>query len=307
MNLFFSGGLYGGFLSIFSVLEELKAVHFPMAAQTDLAAVAQSIVSNRVNVVLGMPSYVVQLFEQQKELLGRYGGVEKVFYGGEHFNDAQRKYLSEVFGVSLIRSIGYGSVDAGPLGYQCRFCEGSVHHLHQRLQYLEILELERDEPVTGEAVGRLVFTSRARRGQKLDRYDLGDVGHWVSAPCACGRAAPRFRLLGRGGDVFRIGTMFLNYQKFVAILGEKLGHAGAVQLVLELAGLKEKITVRLSRESGTDPALARAALLAGDHDLAEAVAHDEVLDLDVSSAAPDELEKTRGSGKLVRIVDRRTR
>jgi phenylacetate-coenzyme A ligase PaaK-like adenylate-forming protein/acyl-CoA reductase-like NAD-dependent aldehyde dehydrogenase len=307
MNLFFSGSLYGGFLSIFSVLEELKAVHFPMAAQTDLAMVAESIVSNRVNVVLGMPSYVVQLFEQQKDVLGRYRNVDKIFYGGEHFNEAQRRYLRDVFGVKLIRSIGYGSVDAGPLGYQCRFCEGGEHHLHQRLQYLEILELENDEPVPGEKVGRLVFTSRARRGQKLDRYDLGDVGHWVEPPCACGRAAPRFRLLGRGGDVFRIGTMFLNYRKFAAILGERLGHAGAVQLVLEQVGLKERITVRLARESGTDPARARAALLEGDKDLAEAVTHDAVLDLDVTAVASDALEKTRGSGKLLRILDRRTR
>ncbi len=307
MNLFFSGSLYGGFLSIFSVLEELKAVHFPMAAQTDLAMVAENIVANGVNVVLGMPSYVVQLFEQQKAVLGRYGGVEKIFYGGEHFNEAQRKYLRETFGVALIRSIGYGSVDAGPLGYQCRFCAGGEHHLHQRLQYLEILELDKDAPVAGENVGRLVFTSRARRGQKLERYDLGDVGQRLAAPCACGRAAPRFRLLGRSGDVFRIGTMFLNYGKFVAILGERLGHAGAVQLVLDHAGLKERITVRLSRESGTDPARARAALPEGDADLAEIVVHEDVLTLDVAAVAPEELEKTRGSGKLVRIVDRRTR
>jgi phenylacetate-coenzyme A ligase PaaK-like adenylate-forming protein len=307
MNLFFSGGLYGGFLSIFSVLEELRAVHFPMAAQTDLAMVAENIVKNRVNVVLGMPSYVVQLFEQQKEVLGRYRNVDKIFYGGEHFNEAQRRYLQNDFGVKLIRSIGYGSVDAGPLGYQCRFCEGSAHHLHQRLQYLEILDLEKDAPVSGESVGRLVFTSRARRGQKLDRYDLGDVGHWLSAPCPCGRASPRFRLLGRSGDVFRIGTSFLNYQKFVTILSERLSHAGAVQLVLDHAGLKEKVTVRLSRESGTDAGRARAALLESYHDLEEIVVHDEVLDLEIVGVPGEQLDKTKGSGKLVRIVDRRTR
>jgi len=307
MNLFFSGSLYGGFLSIFSVLEELRAVHFPMAAQTDLAMVAENIVKNRVNVVLGMPSYVVQLFEQQKDVLGRYRNVDKVFYGGEHFNDAQRKYLTDDFGVTSIRSIGYGSVDAGPLGYQCRFCEGSAHHLHQRLQYLEILELERDASVSGENVGRLVFTSRARRGQKIERYDLGDVGHWLAEPCPCGRASPRFRLLGRSGDVFRVGTAFFNYQKFVAILSERLSHAGAVQLVLDHAGLKEKITVRLSRESGTDESRARAALLESYHDLEEVVAHDRVLDLEVVGLPGDQLDKTKGSGKLVRIVDRRTR
>jgi phenylacetate-coenzyme A ligase PaaK-like adenylate-forming protein len=307
MNLFFSGGLYGGFLSVFSVLEELRAVHFPMAAQADLAMVADSIVKNKINVLLGMPSYMISLFEQQKDALRRGAKIDKIFYGGEHFNEAQRSFLKEKFDIRLIRSVGYGSVDAGPLGYQCRFCEGGTHHLHQRLQYLEILDPEKDEPVKGEAVGRLVFTSRARRGQSLERYDLGDVGHWLAAPCACGRAAPRFRLLGRSGDVFRIGTFFFNYQKFATILSERLGYAGAVQIVLDQDGLKEKITIRLSRDSAVDAAKARAALLESDHDLAEAVERDEVLLLEAIGVASDELEKTKGSGKLVRVVDRRTR
>ena len=306
MNLFFSGGLYGGFLSVFSVLQELRAAQFPMAAQTDLAMVADSIVKNKVNVLLGMPSYLVSLFEQQKDAL-RGARVNKIFYGGEHFNEAQRRFLKEKFGIGIIQSVGYGSVDAGPLGYQCRFCGGGAHHLHQRLQYLEILDFEKDAPVSGETVGRLVFTSRARRGQTLERYDLGDVGHWLTAPCACGRAAPRFRLLGRGGDVFRIGSFFFNYQKLATILSERLGHAGAVQVVLDQDGLKEKITVRLSRDSGTDAAKARAMLLESDHDLAEAVEQDKVLLLDVVGVPAGGLEKTKGSGKLARILDRRIR
>ena len=306
MNLFFSGSLYGGFLSIFSVLEELKAVHFPMSAQTDLAMVADSIINNKVNVLLGMPSYLVQLFEQQKDVLLRGAKVKKIFYGGEHFNEAQRRYLRDVFGIEIIQSIGYGSVDAGPLGYQCRHCDGGAHHLHQRLQFLEILDLEKDEPVKGEAVGRLVFTSRVRQGQRLERYDLGDVGHWLTKPCSCGRAAPRFRLLGRSGDVFRIGTSFFNYQKFAAILSERVGHAGAVQVVLDHEALTEKITIRLSQDSGTDAAKARGILLDSDHDLAEVVNGDKVLLLEVVGV-PDGLEKTKGSGKLIRILDRRTR
>ena len=305
MNLFFSGSLYGGFLSIFSVLEQLQAVHFPMAAQTDLGMVAETIVKNKVNVLLGMPSYVVSLFEQQKDAM-LSAKIEKIFYGGEHFNEAQRRYLRETFGIEIIKSIGYGSVDAGPLGYQCRACEGGAHHLHQRLQYLEILDLEKDEPVTEQTVGRLVFTSRVRQGQKLERYDLGDVGHWLPA-CDCGRAAPRFRLLGRSGDVFRIGTSFFNYQKFSAILSERLGHAGAVQVVLDEDVFKERITVRLSRDSGTDAVKARSVLLESDHDLSEVVEGDKLLLFEVLSVPADGLEKAKGSGKLMRIIDRRTR
>jgi phenylacetate-coenzyme A ligase PaaK-like adenylate-forming protein len=307
MNLFFSGSLYGGFLSIFSVLEQLQAVHFPMAAQTDLGMVAEAIVKNKVNVLLGMPSYVVQLFEQQKDVLLRGAKIEKIFYGGEHFNEAQRRYLRDVFGIETIKSVGYGSVDAGPLGYQCRFCDGGAHHLHQRLQSLEILDLEKDEPARGEAIGRLVFTSRVRQGQTLERYDLGDVGHWLTAPCGCGRAAPRFRLLGRSGDVFRIGTSFFNYQKFATILSERLGHAGAVQIVLDHDGFKEKLTVRLSRDSGTDDVKARSMLLESEHDLSEVVESDKVLLLEVVNVPADVMEKTKGSGKLLRIIDRRTR
>ena len=306
MNLFFGGALYGGFLSVFSVLEELRAVQFPMAAQSDHAMVAAAIVRNRVDTLLGMPSYLVQLFEGQKEILGRYRGVKKIFYGGEHFNETQKKYLRDVFGVASIRSLGYGSVDAGPLGYQCRLCEGGEHHLHQRLQHLEILDLERDAPAAAGAVGRLVFTSRARRGQRVERYDIGDVGRFLPA-CPCGRAAPKFLLLGRAGDVFRVGTMFLNYRKFAATLEEKLGYAGVLQLALDCPGLKERVTVRLSSASGLDAARARAQLLADDADLAEAVLHDRVLDLEVALVADDAFERARGSGKVPSLVDRRTR
>ncbi len=304
MNLFFSGGLYGGFLSIFSVLEELKAVQFPMAAVMDFPAVAESIVKNKVNVLLGMPSYIIELFEKSGAALKKYRGVDKVFFGGEHFNDAQRRYLREGFGVQSIRSVGYGSVDAGPLGYQCVHCEGSMHHLHQRLQRLEIVELEKDRPVAGEAVGRLIFTSLRRQGQNLDRYELGDVGHWVKEPCPCGRAAPRFRLLGRSGDVMRIGSSFINYQRIVATLAERLDYAGPVQLHLSHEKLKEKLTVRVA---GLDARKARAALLSDYHDLGEVVTIEKMLAFDIDSRPSNSFERAKGSGKLVRIIDARTR
>jgi phenylacetate-coenzyme A ligase PaaK-like adenylate-forming protein len=304
MNLFFSGGLYGGFLSIFSVLEELKAVQFPMAAVMDFPAVADAVVKNKVNVLLGMPSYIIELFEKGAASLGKYRGVDRVFYGGEHFNDAQRRYLRENFGVKTIRSVGYGSVDAGPLGYQCIHSEGSVHHLHQRLQRLEIVELQKDRPITTDAVGRLIFTSLRRKGQNLERYELGDVGQWVKGDCPCGRASPRFRLLGRSGDVMRIGSSFINYQRIVATLAEKLAYAGPVQLRLCHEKLKEKLTVRVS---GLDAAKARAALLSDYHDLGDVVQVEKMLAFEVEPLPSNGFERTKGSGKLVRIIDARTR
>ncbi|MDE1977673.1 MAG: hypothetical protein KGI84_10505, partial [Elusimicrobia bacterium] len=119
MNLFFCGGLYGGFISIFSALERLRAAQFPMAAHEDLKMVAQTVVDHKVNALLGMPSYLMRLFESNADLFEAYRGVTKIFSGGEHFTEAQRRCLKERFGVGLIRSGAYGSVDIGPMGFQC--------------------------------------------------------------------------------------------------------------------------------------------------------------------------------------------
>jgi phenylacetate-coenzyme A ligase PaaK-like adenylate-forming protein len=310
MNLFFSGALYGGFLSIFTVLEEMEAIQFPMAAQFDFPMVSDAIIKNKVNVLLGMPSYIIQLFEKCGDALSQYAGVEKIFYGGEHFNDVQRHYLQDTFGVKIIKSVGYGSVDTGPLAYQCTFCEGGTHHVHQRLQYLEIVGIEEDRAIVDEEIGRLIFTSRMRKGQSLDRYEIGDVGHWIKEPCPCGRVSPRFKLLGRSGDVFRIGSIFLNYRKFVQLLSEVLGYTGPVQLVLSQDKLKEKVTVRLSDEASSDAvgdaAEVQKTLLAGYDDLNEVVAIEKILGLEVTLIKSDALERSKGSGKLLSVVDQRT-
>jgi len=164
--------------------------------------------------------------------------------------------------------------------------------------------MEKDRPADGEAVGRLIFTSLRRKGQELERYEIGDVGHWVAGACPCGRASPRFRLLGRSGDVMRVGSSFINYQKIVAALTERLDYAGPVQLRLSHENLKEKLTVRVA---GLDPGRARAALLSDYHDLSEVVEAEKMLAFDVEPRASGDFERTKGSGKIVRIIDARTR
>lgn len=310
MNLFFGGGLYGGFISFFSALEFLGAVQFPMAAHMDFEMVAKTIVKNRVNTLLGMPSYLLQLFEKGSEALGSYRGIKKIFYGGEHFTEAQKTYLREKFGVEAIRSGAYGSVDIGPIGYQCDHCEGGVHHLQQKLQYLEILKTDEDRPVEGEEVGRLVFTPRMLAGNKPSRYEIGDVGQWVqeTGPCCpCGRSSPRFKLLGRMGDIFRIGSFFLNYQKFAQILSSVRGYAGEVQILLTEEKLQEKVIVQISNPCDADPDELRHILLENYPDLNEGVLRDRVLGFEVQSVPTDRFERTSGSGKLIRVVDRRKR
>ncbi|MFD9335040.1 aldehyde dehydrogenase family protein [Streptomyces sp. NPDC060028] len=311
-NLFFCGGMYGSFISFFSILERLGGVQLPMAAGTDHRATAEMLVAHGVDTLFGMPSYLWQLLNEEEELLRAYGGIRKIFYGGEHFSEGQRAHLAETFGIEVVRSLAYGSTDLGPLGYQCEQSTGSVHHLHADLHTLEILDVDEDRPVAAGETGRLVFTTRARRGQSLDRYVIGDLGRALPGRCACGSRSPRFELLGRLGDVMRVATYLLNYRRFVAIASQRLGHRGEIQVVLTGGDAREELTVRIEHAAegpaegpaGGSAEAARAAFLDDYPELRSAV-RERLLDLTVVSVDGEALERTATSGKLRTVVDRR--
>ncbi|MBL1102155.1 acyl-CoA reductase [Streptomyces coffeae] len=305
-NLFYCGGMYGSFISFFSILERLNATQIPLAAGDDLAAVAEALVAYRADTLFGMPSYLWQLFHTQRETLGAWGGVRKVYYGGEHFTGEQRRVLEEDFGVEVIRSAAYGSTDLGPLGYQCEHAEGSVHHVLTDLHTLEILDIEEDRPVTPGEPGRLVFTSRARAGQRLDRYQIGDLGRALECDCPCGSRTPRIELLGRHGDVVRVGTYSYHYRRFVEAAQTRLGYRGEIQVVLTGEPLCERLTVRLDAVYAPPAEEARAAFLAAIPELRSSVEQAGVLTLSVEITDVASFERAATSGKLRAFVDRRT-
>ncbi|MEU5539731.1 acyl-CoA reductase [Streptomyces sp. NPDC020362] len=303
-NLFYCGGMYGSFISFFSILERLNATQIPMAAGPDHAMTAEALVTHRADTLFGMPSYLWQLFHAEADRLRAYGGIRKVFYGGEHFTAEQRRVLTEEFGVEVIRSAAYGSTDLGPLGYQCTASEGAVHHVLTDLHTLEILDPHEDRPVEPGEPGRLVFTSRARAGQRLERYEIGDLGRTVEGACACGSHVPRLELLGRYGDVVRVGTYFVNYRRILRAAQERLGYHGELQLLVASGSGREVLTVRLDEEYAGDPEGTREALVAEVTELASAEA-EGLLAFVVETVGRERFERTATSGKLRTVVDLR--
>ncbi|WP_257584078.1 acyl-CoA reductase [Streptomyces sp. TLI_146] len=303
-NLFYCGGMYGSFISFFSILERLGGVQLPLAAGPDHRATAQALIAHKADTLFGMPSYLWQLLHEEADALREYGGIRKVFYGGEHFTDAQRRTLRDTFGIEVVRSITYGSTDLGPLGYQCAESTGGVHHLHADLHTMEILDLAADRPVAPGETGRLVFTTHARRGQHLGRYVIGDLGRAVEGRCPCGSHAPRFELRGRTGDVMRVATYFLNHRRFAAIAQERGSYSGELQTVLTRQDTRERLTVRVERSGAADPELLREAFLADYPELRSAVT-ERLLDLAVEAVDGASLDRSPTSGKLRSVVDLR--
>ena len=296
LNLMYAGNLYGGLLSFFTVLEMLEVTHLPMGGphDDDYHEIAQTIVNQGVTTLIGMPSTLYQLFTREEAILRDYGGIQKLLLGGEHMGAVQRDYI-QGFGVTTIRSALYGSVDAGPLGHACSYCPDGVFHLMADIQWLEIVDPLNDLPVAPGEAGRLLFTSTAREGQKIIRYDIGDTGRWLPGECPCGAPSPRFELLGRHGSLVRIGTMFIQPQRL-----ETLANA-PIQLLLKhnpdnglecIQILTEGNIETVKKQVCTDPELGMAL-------------DANMLELDVINCSYSEFERHAQSGKTPLVIDKR--
>ncbi|MCX8959008.1 acyl-CoA reductase [Erwinia psidii] len=296
LSLMYAGNLYGGLLSFFTVLDKAGVMHLPMGGPHDdnYEEIAKTIVSQQVNTLTGMPSTLYQLFHQQASLLRSYGGIHKLLTGGEHISAIQRAFFHG-FGIEMVRSALYGSVDAGPLGYSCSASPEGVFHLMADIQWLEIVNTECDKPVGPGEVGRLLFTSRVREGHRVVRYDIGDLGRWVEGRCACGALTPRFELLGRHGNLIRIGTMFIPVQQ-LAQLAEV-----PVQLILDhnpssgwerIRILAEGDTTEVQRRVSSHPELLMG-LEAG------------LLEIEVTCCPFVAFERHPQSGKTPLVIDKR--
>jgi phenylacetate-coenzyme A ligase PaaK-like adenylate-forming protein len=238
LNLLYAGNLYGGLLSSFVALDKLDAVHFPMAnpVNDNYEMIGEFIASQQINTLIGGPSHIYQLFHRAERRLREFGGVRKLFLGGEHISSEQRSFLAS-FGIPLICSAVYGSNDAGPLGHACSYSDDGVFHLLDDVQQLEIVAEHDDRPVAPGMIGRLLFSSLAREAQDVIRYDIGDLGRMLPGTCGCGLPSKRFQLLGRHGNMFAFSVELIDSTRLLHEL------AMPAQFVIDIQDGLDRLTV----------------------------------------------------------------
>ena len=303
MNLFAAGYMYGSFISFWTILEHLKVLQLPMTMVAEYELIADQVIEHRANTLVGAVPHMLALFTAQRDRLR--GKIQKVFYGGEPMSSAQLQFLQQDCGVQLVRSAAYGSNDAGPMGYQCQHSTGTVHHVHSRLQMLEIVEMDSDQPVQGDAVGRLLLSSKARSQPRVERYEIGDIGRWIPGPCGCGRLEPRFELLGRLGDVFKVGPP-MSYSFFANWLSEQGQYAGPVQIHLRNQGLDTLFEIWVNPLWNPEKTASAVATLVQDYGpLHWCAANGVPVLLQIQVHEDAEFVRNRVSGKLRNVCDHR--
>jgi phenylacetate-CoA ligase len=131
----------------------------------------------------GYPSIIFVLARLIEE-----GGYEvaapprMIFTGAENLYDNHRRLMQNVFNAGVTDEYGFSE----GCGNASR-CERDVFHEDFEFGILECAEsrsIDRDA-----RQGRIIATGFGSYGMPFIRYDVGDVGTWKDAACACGRSS----------------------------------------------------------------------------------------------------------------------
>lgn len=307
-NLFAVGGLYMTFLHIHAMLERYGCMNFPFANHTPPDFIHTVARLFKINAVAGIASVAMNAL-RGLEKLGLDGiRIEKLYYGGEHLYEADKRELRERFGIKTILAPGYGTVESWYIGYQCLRTPTGVFHAHDDQTWIELVDEETGRHARPGEIGMLYATAFPRRLTPIVRYRVGDRARWLEAPCPCGRTTPLFELLGRGDDVLRIGFDSIDYRDVQeAVLGVK-GLSGTLQIEKTRRRGRDRLIVRVEA-AAPPPRRARlrrslgAALLERRPTLRKLVAEGVIWPVAVEVKSPGALPRNPRTGKLLRVVD----
>lgn len=305
-NLFAVGGLYMTFIHINRMLQQYGCMNFPFSNHTAVDFIHTATKLYGINCFAGITSVVLAALRGMAHL-GLDGiNIKKVFYGGEHIYEADKIELQEKFGVQVIGAPGYGTVDTWYIGYQCLASETGTFHTHDDQCYVEIFDEDENKHVSGEGIGMLYATPMVRRLTPIVRYRVGDRAQWLTTPCSCGRQTPRFKLLGRGDDVLRIGYDSVDYNFIQGVVTGFKELSGTVQMQkLRIEG-RDQLVIRIETEHSTNQNLAtRVAdqITELRPTLRDHVKKEIVWPVKVELVNPGKIERNVRTGKLIRVKD----
>lgn len=161
-------------------LERTKTTCVVYGLLTDLDAVEQMIIANKINCIVGIPIQVLYLSRMKQE---GFKSIEKVLLSTDYVPQAMVAELNRKFGCQVFNHYGMTEMGYGG-GVECQALNG--YHLREGDLYFEIIDPVSGKPVADGVYGEVVFTSFDREAMPLIRYRTGDIGAFSQTTCQCG-------------------------------------------------------------------------------------------------------------------------
>ncbi|MEE9301685.1 MAG: AMP-binding protein [Alphaproteobacteria bacterium] len=260
----------------------------------------------KVTAIHCTPSYPAVLeqtiAEHFPDITPRDLGLELGLFGGEAGldNPSFRARLEETWGFAA-RNANYGVSDVfSNFASQCAE-NNDLHFVGLDVLYPELIEPENGEPLPWRAgaTGELVLTHLAREAQPLVRFRTNDlITITETGACACGRTAPRFRVLGRSDDMVIVRGINVFPTAIGGVINRFEELSGEFRIVLRGPGPYDRLPVEaeLAQSVQASPALAEA--------IASAIKDEARVSASVDLLAP--LSLPRSEGKTQRVIREET-
>jgi len=326
-NLFVSGNLWSSWLTVEKALAMTPAVSVPVGSSLPLETILGYLDAFKVTAIIGLPSFLLKLAQRCETEKGKWNfPLRYIFYGGEYVGPEMTAYFQKVFPGVQVRSAGYATVDAGVVGYQCPHCEGSVHHLFETEQHLEIIDFETGRAVEtaktvsagGEhahGVGELVTTVLRKRHMPIIRFRLGDLGRWVEGHCLCGKPARRFEILGRCDDRIHAGGAHIFVNDIHRAISAVKELSFNFQLIISKTGPHDHIKIRVELKEAQPGGQSQReqtarrfmdSILKNCEDLAWTLEHNWMPEPEIEILPPNAIERISRTGKIKKVKDLRS-
>ncbi|MEX1209906.1 MAG: AMP-binding protein [Candidatus Nanopelagicales bacterium] len=198
------------------------------------------------------PSYPAVLEDvlATQGVLPRELGLRLGLFGGEAALDVPgfRARLEETWGFAA-RNSNYGVTDVMcNLAGQCEE-QDALHLVGLDVVHPELIDTQgRGVPWESGASGELVLTHVARDCQPLVRFCTGDIVVVESTqPCACGRTAPRFRVVDRADDMVVVRGVNVFPTSVAALVTADPSLSGEYRIVLPGPGPYDYLPLDVER------------------------------------------------------------
>jgi phenylacetate-CoA ligase len=202
---------------------------------------------------IGMPSYLKKLLQALDA--DDEATLRRAFVSAEPLPGSLRAWLRER--VPVIRQ-GYGTAEAGNLGYECEV-ENGLHVPEDAL--VQVCSLDDGRPLAAGEEGEVVVTL-FRSDYAVVRFGTGDISAFLDEPCPCGRAAPRLAgWMGRVDEAVKVRGMFLHPRQVRAAL-DGTHELVAYRFVVDRIAHRDELRCEVQPRFGADT----TALVAGVRD-----------------------------------------
>lgn len=301
INTLFAGSLYGGSITSSCEFSQMAVECY---TTTQACTVDDLLMLHHrfgANTVIGLPTLLIPLLRKAKAQDPALR-IDKVLYGGTPMAESDKAWLREHLGTRVVSSV-LAANDGAQLGFQCPHLGGTLHHLCDDYNLIEVVDDDGQAVADGET-GHLLITSLQKFEAPLVRYRIGDIGRVFHHACECGLSGRVMEYLGRCDGIIKFLGSTVRHRE----LHDALEAFEVSQLQVEIGERdgREALIARVESARTLDPEQLRSHLIAQFHQLRTLLGFgDSVFGLVVECHAEGALRRDAVSGKLKTVIDRR--